>query len=231
MDRQRDLGKEQFLMGSIRRRKSIAVRVGDKTIGGGAPILVQSMTNTPTEDALATARQIEELAQAGSEIVRITVNTREAAKAVPHIVGELEKRSLQVPLVGDFHYNGHSLLKEYPDCAKLLSKYRINPGNVGRGERHDENFQLMIDAALSWDKPVRIGVNWGSLDQDLLSQLMDENAASPEPKDAAEVLIDAIVLSALKSAALAESYGLPPDHIVLSAKVSRVPDLVKVYTR
>jgi len=218
-------------MGSIRRRKSIAVRVGDKTIGGGAPILVQSMTNTPTEDALATARQIEELAQAGSEIVRITVNTREAAKAVPHIVGELEKRSLQVPLVGDFHYNGHSLLKEYPDCAKLLSKYRINPGNVGRGERHDENFQLMIDAALSWDKPVRIGVNWGSLDQDLLSQLMDENAASPEPKDAAEVLIDAIVLSALKSAALAESYGLPPDHIVLSAKVSRVPDLVKVYTR
>jgi (E)-4-hydroxy-3-methylbut-2-enyl-diphosphate synthase len=218
-------------MGLVGRRKSIAVCVGDKKIGAGAPILVQSMTNTPTEDVLATARQIEELAQAGSEIVRITVNTREAAKAVPQIVGELEKKSLQIPLVGDFHYNGHLLLKEYPDCARLLSKYRINPGNVGRGERHDENFQLMIDAALSWDKPVRIGVNWGSLDQDLLSQLMDENAVSPDPKDASEVLIDAIVLSALKSAALAESYGLPPDHIVLSAKVSRVPDLVKVYTR
>jgi (E)-4-hydroxy-3-methylbut-2-enyl-diphosphate synthase len=218
-------------MGSIPRRKSIAVKVGDQTIGGGAAILVQSMTNTPTEDFRATARQVEELAQAGSEIVRITVNTRDAAKAVPQIVSELEKRSLSIPLVGDFHYNGHLLLKEYPDCARLLSKYRINPGNVGRGERHDENFQLMIDAALSWNKPVRIGVNWGSLDQDLLSQLMDENAAASTPKDSAEVLIDAIVLSALKSAALAESYGLPPDHIVLSAKVSRVPDLVKVYTR
>ena len=218
-------------MGAIPRRKSIAVGVGDKTIGGGAPILIQSMTNTPTEDALATAIQVEELAQAGSEIVRITVNTREAAKAVPQIVAELEKRSVQVPLVGDFHYNGHLLLKEYPDCAKLLSKYRINPGNVGRGERHDENFRLMIDAALSWNKPVRIGVNWGSLDQDLLAQLMDENATSSEPKDAAEVLIDAIVLSALKSAAMAESYGLPPDHIILSAKVSRVPDLIKVYER
>src|SRR5271163_468135 len=213
------------------RRKSIGVQVGDKVIGGEAPILIQSMTNTPTEDVFATAQQIEQLANAGSEIVRITVNTPAAAKAVPQIISELEKRSVQVPLVGDFHYNGHLLLKEYPDCAKLLSKYRINPGNVGRGERHDENFELMIDAALSWDKPVRIGVNWGSLDQDLLSQLMDENAVSPDPKDASEVLIDAIVLSALKSAALAESYGLPPDHIVLSAKVSRVPDLVKVYTR
>jgi (E)-4-hydroxy-3-methylbut-2-enyl-diphosphate synthase len=213
------------------RQKSIAVRVGDLTIGGGAPILVQSMTNTPTEDALATARQIEELAVAGSEIVRITVNTREAAKAVPQIVVELEKRSISVPLVGDFHYNGHSLLKEYPDCARLLSKYRINPGNVGRGERHDENFRLMIESALTWNKPVRIGVNWGSLDQELLAQLMDENAARSEQKDAADVLIDAIVMSAIKSAAMAESYGLGADHIVLSAKVSRVPDLIKVYTR
>jgi (E)-4-hydroxy-3-methylbut-2-enyl-diphosphate synthase len=218
-------------MGLIRRQKSIAVRVGDKTIGDGAPVLVQSMTNTPTEDVLATASQIEALAQAGSEIVRITVNTRDAAKAVPQIVTELEKRSIQVPLVGDFHYNGHLLLKEYPDCARLLSKYRINPGNVGRGERHDENFRLMIDAAIEWDKPVRIGVNWGSLDQDLLAQLMDDNARSADPQNAADVLIDAIVVSALKSAALAENYGLSPDHIVLSAKVSRVPDLVKVYTR
>jgi len=201
------------------------------TIGGGAPILVQSMTNTPTQDVLATARQIEELALAGSEIVRITVNTPEAAKAVPQIVGELEKRSINTPLVGDFHYNGHSLLKDYPDCARLLSKYRINPGNVGRGERHDENFRLMIEAAIKWNKPVRIGVNWGSLDQELLAQLMDENAASTEQKEAADVLIDAIVMSALKSATTAQSYGLGADHIVLSAKVSRVPDLIKVYTR
>jgi (E)-4-hydroxy-3-methylbut-2-enyl-diphosphate synthase len=214
-----------------RQRKSIAVRVGNRIIGGGAPILVQSMTNTPTEDALATTRQVEELAQAGSEIVRITVNTKEAAKAVPKIVSELEKHSLNIPLVGDFHYNGHLLLKEFPDCAQLLSKYRINPGNVGRGDRHDENFRQMIESALTWNKPVRIGVNWGSLDQDLLARLMDENASSPEPKDSSEVLIDAIVLSALNSAALAESYGLPADRIILSAKVSRVPELVKVYTR
>jgi (E)-4-hydroxy-3-methylbut-2-enyl-diphosphate synthase len=189
------------------------------------------MTNTPTEDALATARQIEELAQAGSEIVRITVNTREAAKAVPRIVEELEKRSARVPLVGDFHYNGHLLLAEYPDCAKLLDKYRINPGNVGRGDRHDENFKCMVEAALRWEKPIRIGVNWGSLDQDLLAFMMDENAASKNPQDAGTVLINAIVESALKSAATAESYGLPANRIILSAKVSRVTELVRVYTR
>jgi (E)-4-hydroxy-3-methylbut-2-enyl-diphosphate synthase len=213
------------------RRKSIGVQVGDKVIGGEAPILIQSMTNTPTDDVFATSQQIEQLAIAGSEIVRITVNTSAAAKAVPQIVSELEKRSVQVPLVGDFHYNGHLLLKEYPDCARLLSKYRINPGNVGRGDRHDENFKRMIDAALEWEKPVRIGVNWGSLDQDLLQELMDENASLSKPGSADAVLTEAIVQSALRSAALAECYGLPSNRIVLSAKVSRVPTLVEVYTR
>ena len=211
------------------RRKSHRVRVGDQVIGGGEPVLVQSMTNTPTEDAQATAQQIKELWQAGSEIVRITVNTREAAAAVPKIVTLLEKQNAHVPLVGDFHYNGHLLLNEYPDCARLLAKYRINPGNVGTGERHDNNFKLMIDSALKWQKPVRIGVNWGSLDQDLLAQMMDDNARRPEPRDAHAVLIDAIVESALQSGKLAEKYGLAADKIVLSAKVSAVPDLVKVY--
>jgi (E)-4-hydroxy-3-methylbut-2-enyl-diphosphate synthase len=213
------------------RRKSIATMVGDKQIGGGAPILVQSMTNTPTEDVLATANQVAELAEAGSEIVRITVNTKEAAKAVPKIVEELARRLIKVPLVGDFHYNGHLLLHEYPDCAQALAKYRINPGNVGRGERHDDNFQRMIDAALKWQKPVRIGVNWGSLDQDLLARMMDENAALREPKDSHEVLIEAIVESAIQSAALAEKLGMQADQIILSAKVSGVADLVEVYRR
>jgi (E)-4-hydroxy-3-methylbut-2-enyl-diphosphate synthase len=213
------------------RRQTVTVRVGNHSIGSDSPVLVQSMTNTPTEDVLSTVQQIEELAEAGSEIVRITVNTREAAKAVPLIVEELASRSVTVPLVGDFHYNGHLLLQDYPDCARYLAKYRINPGNVGRGEKHDENFRRMIEIALKWDKPVRIGVNWGSLDQELLARMMDENAASDNPTDAHGVLLAAIVESALQSAALAESYGMRRDRIVLSAKVSEVPDLIEVYRR
>lgn len=218
-------------MNGYKRRNSTTVKVGDKFIGASHPVLVQSMTNTATEDAQATAKQVYELAQAGSEIVRITVNTREAAQAVPKIVTELEKMGASVPLVGDFHYNGHLLLNEYKDCAKLLAKYRINPGNVGRGDKHDDNFKSMIDVALKFDKPVRIGVNWGSLDQDLLARMMDENAKSKQPKDAHEVLIEAIVASAIESAQAAESYGMRHDQIILSAKVSEVPDLIEVYRR
>lgn len=215
----------------VKRRESVPVKVGNAVVGGHAPVLVQSMTNTPTEDYIATAEQIKELAQAGSEIVRITVNTRDAAAAVPKIVSHLEKQSLEIPIVGDFHYNGHLLLTDFPDCAKLLAKYRINPGNVGWGERHDENFQRMIDAALKWNKPVRIGVNWGSLDQDLLAKMMDENAQSKEPVDSHEVLIRAIVESAIQSAKMAEKLGLTRDKIILSAKVSEVPDMIEVYRR
>lgn len=218
-------------MAVIQRRTSTSVAVGNKIIGGNAPILVQSMTNTPTEDATATAEQVRELWEAGSEIVRITVNTREAAQCVPIIAEILERQQIDVPLVGDFHYNGHLLLTDYPECARTLAKYRINPGNVGRGDRHDDNFRLMIEAALKYDKPVRIGVNWGSLDQDLLARLMDENAQLSAPKDAQEVLIDAIVTSALESAKLAERYGLAHDRIILSAKVSEVPDLIDVYRK
>jgi (E)-4-hydroxy-3-methylbut-2-enyl-diphosphate synthase len=207
------------------------VRVGNKLIGGDQPVLVQSMTNTSTEDAAATARQVKELSEAGSEIVRITVNTREAAQAVPAIVQALERAGIEVPLVGDFHYNGHLLLTEYPECARLLAKYRINPGNVGRGDKHDENFKLMIEAAVKFEKPVRIGVNWGSLDQDLLAQMMDENAKCKSPLDAHEVLIEAIVTSAISSAEIAERYGLAHDRLILSAKVSEVPDLIEVYRR
>lgn len=212
------------------RRNSAQVKVGDSLVGGDAQVVVQSMTNTATEDPASTAKQIRELYDAGSEIVRITVNTRDAAAAVPKIFKELEKTGHdRVPIVGDFHYNGHLLLSEFPDCARLLAKYRINPGNVGRGEKHDENFKRMIDAALKWNKPVRIGVNWGSLDQDLLAKMMDENAAKAEPEDAHEVLIRAIVESALQSAALAEKYGMAHDKLILSAKVSEVPDLIQVY--
>ena len=218
-------------MTGTEKRKSIKVQVGNQFIGADAPVLVQSMTNTPTEDPEATAVQVKELYDAGSEIVRITVNTREAAKQVPAIVSRLEKMGVSVPLVGDFHYNGHILLSEFQDCAKLLAKYRVNPGNVGRGEKHDENFKSMIDCAIKWDKQVRIGVNWGSLDQDLLKRMMDDNAALPEPQDAHEVLIEAIVESAIQSAAKAVEYGLAKDHIVLSAKVSEVPDLIEVYRR
>jgi len=218
-------------MSVIQRRKSTTVRVGDKFIGGSAPLLVQSMTNTPTEDPRATAEQVFDLWTAGSEIVRITVNTREAAMAVPEIVALLEQKGANVPLVGDFHYNGHLLLREYPECARLLAKYRINPGNVGHGDKHDENFKSMIDVALKHDKPVRIGVNWGSLDQELLARMMDENAHSASPQEAQDVLIAAIVASAVQSAALAESYGMQRDRIVLSAKVSEVPDLISVYRK
>lgn len=215
----------------VKRRESIPVKVGNTIIGGNAPVLVQSMTNTPTEDYMATANQIRDLAQAGSEIVRITVNTRDAAIAVPKIVAELEKQGLDTPIVGDFHYNGHLLLTDFPDCAKLLAKYRINPGNVGWGERHDENFQRMIDVALKWDKPVRIGVNWGSLDQDLLAKMMDANAKVADPVDSHEVLIQAIVESAIQSAKSAEKLGMGRDKIILSAKVSEVPDMIEVYKR
>ncbi len=213
------------------KRKTIKVKVGNQFIGGDAEVLVQSMTNTPTEDPEATANQVRDLYEAGSEIVRITVNTREAAKQVPVIVSKLEKMGVEVPLVGDFHYNGHILLSEFQDCARLLAKYRVNPGNVGRGERHDENFKSMIDCAIKWNKPVRIGVNWGSLDQDLLKRMMDDNAALKEPQEAHEVLIEAIVESAVQSAKKAVEYGLAKDHIILSAKVSEVPDLIEVYRR
>lgn len=218
-------------MTQFKRRKSIKVDVGGVAVGGDNPIVVQSMTNTATEDYLATAAQVKELHEAGSELVRITVNTREAAQAVPRIVRELDKEHVNVPLVGDFHFNGHILLREFPDCAKALAKYRINPGNVGRGDRHDENFKAMIDVARENEKPVRIGVNWGSLDQDLLGRRMDENAALKKPREAHEVLIDTIVESALTSARLAEEYGLPAERIIISAKVSEVPDLLDVYRK
>jgi (E)-4-hydroxy-3-methylbut-2-enyl-diphosphate synthase len=187
------------------------------------------MTNTDTEDAGATARQTAALAAAGSELVRITVNTNEAARAVPEIVNRLHDQGISVPIVGDFHYNGHLLLTRYPDCARALAKYRVNPGNVGVGKRHDENFRRMIDVARDNDKPIRIGVNWGSLDQSLLTRLMDENVRRPEPKDGRGVLIEAMNLSALESARMAEEYGLGRDHIILSAKVSGVQDLLDVY--
>jgi (E)-4-hydroxy-3-methylbut-2-enyl-diphosphate synthase len=211
------------------RRQSTCVHIGNILVGGQAPVIVQSMTNTSTEDVTGTVKQIEELASAGSEIVRITVNTREAASCVPKIVEQLEKKCINVPLVGDFHYNGHLLLTEYPDCAASLAKYRINPGNVGKGERHDANFKTMIEAAVKWQKPVRIGVNWGSLDQDLLAQMMDENAKSRQPAQSEYVLNQAVVESALRSAKLAEEYGLEHDKIILSAKVSQVNQLVDIY--
>jgi (E)-4-hydroxy-3-methylbut-2-enyl-diphosphate synthase len=191
--------------------------------------VVQSMTNTDTADPLTTWDQVARLAAAGSELVRITVNTHEAARAVPEIVGRLEEMGVRVPVVGDFHYNGHILLTEYPECARALAKYRINPGNVGVGKRHDENFRQMIQVAVENGKPVRIGVNWGSLDQALLTRLMDQNTMRPEPKDARGVLIEAMNLSALESARMAEGYGLRSDQIILSAKVSGVQDLVEVY--
>ncbi len=213
----------------VNKRLSCTVNIGHLAIGGQSPIAVQSMTNTPTEDVQATVAQIKELAEAGSEIVRLTVNTKEAAAAVPAIAKELRRQTVTVPLVGDFHYNGHLLLTEFPDCAQALDKYRINPGNVGRGEKHDENFKTMIEAAIKWQKPVRIGVNWGSLDQDLLAQLMDENAKAKQPDDSHTVLIKAMVASALDSAKLAKEYGLSHNKIVLSAKVSDVTDLLAVY--
>jgi (E)-4-hydroxy-3-methylbut-2-enyl-diphosphate synthase len=205
------------------------VKVGGVLVGAGAPIVVQSMTNTNTEEAEITANQIAALAAAGSELVRITVNTHEAARAVPEIVRRVEDRGFRVPIIGDFHYNGHILLKQYPECARLLAKYRINPGNVGAGKHHDGNFRQMIDVAIENDKPVRIGVNWGSLDQALQTRLMDENKRRAEPRDAHGVMIEAMNLSALESAQMAEDYGLRKDQIILSGKVSGVQDLIDVY--
>ncbi len=213
----------------IKRRKSVAVRVGNVWIGGEHPILVQSMTNTDTADAEATAIQVAQLARAGSEIVRITVNNHEAAAKVPEIVARLEEVGLDVPLVGDFHYNGHILLREFPKTAELLAKYRINPGNVGVGQRHDSNFATMIEVAKTFDKPVRIGVNWGSLDQALLAKMMDANVLQAEPKPGLEVMIEAMIASALESAYYAEELGLGHDKIILSAKVSSAPELWRVY--
>lgn len=199
------------------------------TVGGDAPVRVQSMTNTDTEDPIATAIQVKELAQAGSEVVRITVNTPEAARQVPYIREQLDRMGIDVPLVGDFHYNGHRLLTEFPDCAQALSKYRINPGNVGKGDKKDRQFGQMIEAAMRWDKAVRIGVNWGSLDQELLASLMDENARRAQPWDARSVMYEALITSAIESARLAESMGMNGDQVILSCKVSGVQDLISVY--
>ena len=211
------------------RRQSVVCRVGSVPVGGAHPIVVQSMTNTDTADAAATAQQAALLAAAGSELVRVTVNTREAAAAVPELVRRLRDRGVNVPIVGDFHYNGHTLLSEFPECARQLDKYRINPGNVGVGEKHDDNFRRMIEVAVGNGKPVRIGVNWGSLDRALLTSLMDANAKRPEPLTDREVVLEAMRESALRSAELAERCGQPHDAIILSAKVSDVRDLVQVY--
>ena len=213
----------------MHRRISRQVAVGGVRIGGGAPVVVQSMTNTDTEDALSTARQVEALARAGSELVRITVNTPEAAARVAEIRERLDAAGCDVPLIGDFHYNGHKLLTQYPDCARALAKYRINPGNVGKGAKRDEQFATLIECALRYDKPVRIGVNWGSLDQELLARMMDENAHLTDPKDAIDVMREAVIRSALESAKAAQEIGLPAERIVISCKMSQVQDLIAVY--
>ncbi len=217
------------MLSSSPRRPTRPVRIGALTVGGDSPVIVQSMTNTDTADVLKTAIQCAELARAGSELVRVTVNTPEAAAAVPKIIEHLAKMGVAVPLIGDFHYNGHRLLADYPDCAQALAKYRINPGNVGHGKKRDEQFAQMIEIACRYDKPVRIGVNWGSLDQDLLARIMDENARRAAPRDAIEIMREAMVSSALESAAKAEELGLPRDHIILSCKVSGVQDLIAIY--
>ena len=218
-------------MAASPRRRSVAVSVGGVLVGGDHPVVVQSMTNTDTADVMSTVNQAMALANAGSELVRVTVNNDDAAKAVPRIVDTLLKFGVRAPIVGDFHYNGHLLLKRYPECARALSKYRINPGNVDIGKKRDDNFRTMIEAAIEYDRPVRIGVNWGSLDQALLTRLMDENSKAPEPLDAKTVTMNAIVVSALENAAAAEHYGLGRDKIILSAKVSGVQDLIYVYRK
>ncbi len=218
-------------MGVQLRRVSVPVKIGSVWVGGNHPIVVQSMTNTDTADVASTVNQTMALAQAGSELVRVTVNTEEAAQAVPKIVDTLDKFGVRVPIIGDFHYNGHILLKKYPDCARALAKYRINPGNVNIGKKHDDNFRVMIEAAIEYDRPVRIGVNWGSLDQALLTRMMDENSRQAEPLGAKEVTMNAIVASALYSAEAAERHGLGRDKIILSAKVSGVQDLIVVYRK
>jgi (E)-4-hydroxy-3-methylbut-2-enyl-diphosphate synthase len=214
-----------------RRSRQARIAWGSRvvTVGGDAPVRVQSMTNTDTADAVATAIQVKELAVAGSEVVRITVNTPEAAREVPYIREQLDRMGIDVPLVGDFHYNGHRLLSEFPACAQALSKYRINPGNVGKGDKHDRQFAQMIEAAMRWDKPVRIGVNWGSLDQELLARMMDENSRRKVPWEARPVMYEALITSAIDSARSAESLGMNPDQILLSCKVSGVQDLISVY--
>ena len=216
-------------MADIQRRKSVTGSIGGVRVGSDAPVVVQSMTNTDTADIPSTVKQVAALARAGSELVRVTVNNEEAAAAVAPIVEQLEQQGVRVPIIGDFHYNGHLLLKKYPECARALAKYRINPGNVSIGRKDDNNFRTMIEVAVENQKPVRIGVNWGSLDQALLTRMMDENSLLPEPKDAREVTMEAMVVSALNSASLAEKYGLRPDQIILSAKVSGVQDLIDVY--
>jgi len=218
-------------MTAMPRRQSVAVNVGGVWVGGNHPIVVQSMTNTDTADVPGTVNQVMALAGSGSEIVRVTVNNDDAANAVPKISETLYKFGVRVPIVGDFHYNGHLLLKKYPDCATALAKYRINPGNVNIGKKHDDNFRTMIETAVYYDRPVRIGVNWGSLDGVLLTRMMDENSALPEPLDAKTVTMNAIVVSALESAAAAERYGLGRDKIIISAKVSGVQDLIYVYRK
>ena len=216
-------------MSALRRRISRQVAVGEVRVGGGAPIVVQSMTNTDTADAAATARQADALWRAGSELVRITVNTPEAAAQVAPIRERLDAMGCSVPLVGDFHYNGHKLLAQFPDCARALAKYRINPGNVGKGAKRDEQFATMIECALRYGKPVRIGVNWGSLDPELLARMMDENASRSEPLEADAVMREAVIRSALESARQAEAWGLPAERIVISCKMSQVQDLIAVY--
>src|SRR3954465_9959447 len=216
-------------MADIHRRKTVNSLVGGVRVGSDAPVVVQSMTNTDTADIPGTVQQVAALARAGSELVRVTVNNEAAAAAVAPIVDQLAQQGIHVPIVGDFHYNGHQLPRKYPECARGLAKYRINPGNVGIGRKDDNNFRTMIEVAVENQKPVRIGVNWGSLDQALLTKMMDENSLLPEPKDAREVTMEAMVVSALNSASLAEKYGLRPDQIILSAKVSGVQDLIDVY--
>lgn len=220
---------DQGLFEKPPRRDSVAVKVGSVTVGGGAPIVVQSMTNTDTADVDSTVKQVAALHEAGSEIVRITVDRDEAAKAVPHIRDRLMLMGIDVPIVGDFHYIGHKLLDDNPACAEALAKYRINPGNVGFREKRDSQFSTMIDVANKYEKPVRIGVNWGSLDQELLTRMMDENTAAGNPKDAAQVMRDAMVVSGLASAERAMELGMPKDRIIISAKVSAVQDLIAVY--
>ncbi len=214
----------------ITRRQTVTALVGGIPVGSAHPVVVQSMTNTDTADVAGTVKQVAALAEAGSELVRVTVNNDEAAHAVPYIVEDLAKQGLTVPIIGDFHYNGHLLLTKYPDCARALAKYRINPGNVG-GKRHDENFRTIIEVAIKNDKPVRIGVNWGSLDKFLLTELMDENARRTEPLDARDVMLNAMVESAMRSAKLAEATGLGHNRIILSAKVSQVQDLIDAYRK
>ncbi|MBZ5490465.1 MAG: flavodoxin-dependent (E)-4-hydroxy-3-methylbut-2-enyl-diphosphate synthase [Acidobacteriia bacterium] len=216
-------------MAIIQRRKSVTAKIGNVRVGGDAPVVVQSMTNTDTADVQSTVQQVAQLARAGSEMVRVTVNNDAAAQAVPAIFEELAKQNIHVPIIGDFHYNGHLLLTKYPECAQALAKYRINPGNVSVGRKNDDNFRAMVEVAVKNDKPVRIGVNWGSLDQQLLTRMMDENSRSANPKDARDVTMDAMVESALRSAELAEEFGLPHNYIILSAKVSGVQDLIDVY--